>query len=124
MGVYALYDWCFGSDDQWLYETPADEAVHSHDHGLYLPGSTDWRKQDLQARINEAHVLGTPAEGLDVGAKEDFAQRLEALPKGALRNVLLAVPPSWPVGEPDLEGLGHFLEARAPLVASRVRSLS
>lgn len=124
VGVYAIYDWCFGADDQWLYETPADEKVHSHDHGMYLPGSTDWRAQDLQARIQETHVLAAPAVGLDVGAKEDFAQRLESVPRHTLHAALLTVPASWPVADSDLEGLGHFLEARAPLVANRVRSLS
>ncbi len=124
VGIYAIYDWCFGGDDQWLYETPADEAVYSHDHGMYLPGSTDWRAQDLQARIKEAHVLATPAGGLDVGAKEDFAQRLEVLARDTLHAILMEVPASWPVADSELEGLGHFLELRAPLVGSRVRSLS
>ena len=32
-GIFALYDWCWGGDDQWLYSESADRAVFSHDHG-------------------------------------------------------------------------------------------
>jgi hypothetical protein len=38
--------------------------------------------------------------------------------------VLNRVPPSWPVTDADLEGLGWFLESRASAVAGRIESLS
>jgi hypothetical protein len=37
VGIYALYDWCGGSDPQWL-RAGAEEEYHSHDHGHYFPG--------------------------------------------------------------------------------------
>lgn len=117
VGVYALYDWCWGGDDQWLYETPADEAVHSHDHGLYFPGGPDWRAQDLSSLIGEPHQLGTPTTGLDAGTKEDFALRLDAVNQNALLPILRAVPTSWPVTDENLEALGEFLDLEGPRVS-------
>jgi hypothetical protein len=121
VGIYALYDWCLGGDDQWLYETPAGEQIHSHDHGLYM--RTDWRAQDLSAQIAMTHTLGAPTDGLDPDAKEDLARNLEAVNAGTLESILMQVPPSWPVTDQQLESLGHFLETRAPQVAARVRAL-
>lgn len=37
VGVYALYDWCYGDDAQWLYDLDDDRSIYSHDHGLYFP---------------------------------------------------------------------------------------
>ena len=40
-GISALYDWCHGSDPQWLYQANDDHHVWSHDHGHYFPGGPD-----------------------------------------------------------------------------------
>jgi len=32
-GVLAIYDWCWGGDEQWLYSVSVDNQVFSHDHG-------------------------------------------------------------------------------------------
>ena len=40
-GYFALYDWLFGSDPQWLVKQPSDWMYFSHDHGHYLPGNTN-----------------------------------------------------------------------------------
>lgn len=37
VGLFALHDWCWGGDDQWLYSEVADRETFSHDHGWYLP---------------------------------------------------------------------------------------
>ncbi|HEY3747996.1 MAG TPA: HipA family kinase [Pseudonocardiaceae bacterium] len=34
-GIFALYDWCWGDDAQWLHCTTADMTTYSHDHGWY-----------------------------------------------------------------------------------------
>jgi hypothetical protein len=40
VGVYALYDWCWGADDQWLYQGGTRNTIFSHDHGSYLWGGS------------------------------------------------------------------------------------
>jgi hypothetical protein len=37
LGIYALYDWCFGDDAPWLYDRDDDHSIYSFDHGLYFP---------------------------------------------------------------------------------------
>lgn len=67
VGVFALYDWCWGGDDQWLYAEPTDRQLFSHDHGWYLPetGAT-WDIASLNAHVDEAHPPRWSADGLDL----------------------------------------------------------
>ncbi|MFC0866262.1 HipA family kinase [Sphaerimonospora cavernae] len=65
-GVYALYDWCYGDDPQWLYDRDQDRSIYSHDHGLYLPphhGTLD--VEILKQCADEPNPLPDAADGLD-----------------------------------------------------------
>lgn len=123
-GVLALYDWCWGGDDQWLYCETDERKLYSHDHGWYLPEvGPDWDEASLEARVDEPHPAAYPPEDLDAGALSDSADRLDAVSRAELVALLGAVPASWPVPDPDLDALGFFLERRAPAVAGRLRAL-
>ncbi|MFC4535067.1 hypothetical protein [Sphaerisporangium dianthi] len=124
VGVYALYDWCWGSDAQWLHDVDNDQSIYSHDHGLYLPpndGRID--SKFLQLSADEPNELPDSPAGLDGEAVEEVAEALEKIDRDALVNILCAVPASWPVTDEALATLGWFLEYRAPAVASRLRAL-
>ncbi len=124
-GVFALYDWCWGADDQWLYDEGDERKVYSHDHGWYLPAEgPTWDEQTLLARIDESHLPAYPTGGLDAGELIELARRLEALVTEDLVGVLKGVPSSWPVDDEDLEALGFFLLRRAPAVAARLRGIT
>lgn len=122
-GVYALYDWCYGSDQQWLYDIDDDRRLYSHDHGLYLPWGWWIDGSALAAAVDDPHPLPDPATGLSRTAGEEVAARLEALTRLEVAGVLNQVPAAWPVTDEVLETLGWFLERRAPGVAARLRSL-
>lgn len=123
VGIYALYDWCYGSDQQWLYDLDQDLSIYSHDHGLYLPPNTGcWTQADLEQSCDDRRELPDARDGLDPEAVEDTASALEKIDGEALANLLRGVPASWPVTDNDLEALGWFLEHRAPAVASRIRA--
>lgn len=124
-GVYALFDWCVGSDNQWLYDLDNDRAIYSHDHGLYLPppGRAIIDAASLQAQVDVPNQLPDPADGLLPGAVEDVAQALERVTRADLAAVLNSVPAAWPVTDADLEALGWFLERRCTPVAERLRRL-
>ncbi len=124
VGLYALYDWCWGSDEQYLHATTDDWRIYSHDHGWYLPESgPDWTESTLASRVADPHPLLLAPSGLDQAAVEDVAQNLESLGREALREVLRGVPVAWGVPDSDLEALGWFLETRAQPVAARLRAL-
>lgn len=126
VGVYALCDWCFSADEQWLYDLDDDQALYSHDHGLYFPptGQGQWTRADLVAQADTPHQWRDPRKDLSAAACHTVADALEHIQRDALANVLRSIPASWPVSDADLEALGWFLEHRAPAVASRVRALA
>jgi hypothetical protein len=123
-GVYALYDWCWGADDQWLYSEIEDRQVYSHDHGWYLPESGPaWNEATLTAHVGEAHRAVWPSEGVDDSELARLATRLRGVSRVELVELVRRIPASWPVGDADLEALGWFLESRAPEVAARLETL-
>ncbi|WP_433803394.1 hypothetical protein [Actinomycetospora sp. CA-084318] len=124
-GVYALYDWCWGDDDQWLYDWSDGYRLHSHDHAFFLPGpGADWTIEDLERCADQPHQLSADPVGLDVDAVRGYANRLNALTADEIRGMLRTVPTGWPVDQQELEALGWFLERRAPQVARRMAELA
>ena len=123
VGVFAMYDWCWGSDPQWLFETPADERLHSHDHGHYFPAGPAWSAATVQPEVGNPHPLGQDAAGLDRAAIDQMADRIAHIDGSGIVAVLATVPRSWPVSDDDLAALGQFLEDRVDGVATRLRRL-
>ncbi len=123
-GIYALYDWCWGRDEQWLHSTTNDMTIYSHDHGWYLPPSgPKWDTQLLRDYVDLPHPLPQSSAGLHYPAVEAVARELEKIDKSLLAAMLRRVPGAWPVSDAELETLGWFLERRAPAVAARMRAL-
>ena len=123
-GVYAVYDWCWGGDDQWLYAEAEDRQLYSHDHGWYLPETgPSWDEASLSVHVDEAHQAMWPSNELDGDELTRLAGRLRSLTRDDLVVLVRRVPASWPVGDTDLETLGWFLERRASAVADRLESM-
>lgn len=124
-GVFALYDWCWGGDDQWLYCEAQDRKLYSHDHGWYLPETgPDWSEEALLAHVDDAHLPDYSTPGLDSTELGELTDRLNAPLRKRLVGMLMTVPTSWPVADSDLEALGFFLERRAPAVAQRLNAMT
>ncbi|HWO69682.1 MAG TPA: hypothetical protein VNP94_02865 [Actinomycetota bacterium] len=119
--IVALYDWCWGADDQWLYCQTDDQKVYSHDHGHYLPKGPSWTIEDLQAVVDQPHLPNLTTR-LDPEALRDAAAKIGAVTRSAIRSILCSVPASWAVSDQELEALGWFLERRAGEVGRRLRS--
>jgi hypothetical protein len=124
-GAYALVDWCFGSDLQWLLDAGDDWRLYSHDHGWYFPPSgADWSAEQLRATADHSQVIPGSTTGLDKAHLEQLAQNLLNITRPSLAKILIEVPASWSaVTDSDLECLGWYLEYRAPQVATRLRAL-
>lgn len=123
-GVFALYDWCWGGDDQWLYAELDDRKLFSHDHGWYFPDSgNNWSVATLEAQADEPHPPRWPSGHLDGRELERLAAVLRLLPQEKLVEALMDIPETWPVSDAELEALGCFLEYRAPRVADRLDAL-
>ena len=126
VGVYALFDWCAGSDEQWLYDLDNDHTIYSHDHGWYLPPmhTGHWTRDALIADVDTPHPYSESPANLSSAAIDEVASALEAVTRADLVSVLRQVPLSWPVTTGDLEALGWYLETRATGVAARLRALA
>lgn len=123
-GVFALHDWCYGSDQQWLHSTTNNMTIYSHDHGWYLPPTgPNWTSQDLIAAADTPNPLSQDSAGVDPGAFATAAEALESIARTDLVDMLTQVPTDWPVTDEELETLGWFLEYRAPIVAERIKAL-
>ena len=129
-GLFALHDWCWGRDSQWLFAMSDERKTYSHDHGNFFPGGPDWptRTESLVASVDEPHrlqdeVARSDPGGLDRAAVREVADALDAVTADDLVRVLSGIPPEWPVRDSELELLGFFLERRAPQVAERMRAM-
>ena len=120
-----IYDWFMGCDQQWLQDLNDDMATYSHDHGLYLPpiNQGHWTEQALQSEVDRPWQLADSTVGLSPGAISQVADALRDVSRDDLRQLLNGVPASWPVTTEQLEGVGWFLERRAPAVAGRIEQL-
>lgn len=119
-GLFALHDWLAGDDAQWLYDTAADNAYFSHDHGFYLTGP-DWTEISLGQQIGADFSLTVDPAGLDPGELTRLAERLEALNKDEIEAEISSLPAGWPVGEGELQAVADFADARRGSVAQRLR---
>lgn len=124
VGVFAVYDWCWGGDEQWLYAVSEDRKLYSHDHGWYLPetGAT-WDVGALVTHVSVPHMAEWSPSGLDSAVIAACADRLRTLTHDELVGALSGIPKSWPVSDLELERVGWFLESRAPAVAARLESM-
>lgn len=123
-GYFALYDWCWGDDMQWLYDLNEDRKTYSHDHGHFLPGGPQWSVESLKENVDVSREIDPLATGLDDEELVRIADLLDNLHRDFLLDVLQAVPSVWPIDSRDLEVIGWFLEKRSSGVAGRLRVLA
>ncbi|WP_420619465.1 HipA family kinase [Candidatus Poriferisocius sp.] len=123
-GVFALYDWCWGGDDQWLYSASDDKKLFSHDHGFYLPEGPRWTEHSLVERVDDPRRLTSSVDGLDASELSQLSARLRQLEADALADALRTIPRGWPVTDEELEAVGWFLQRRAAPVADRLDGYS
>ena len=120
-GVFALFDWCWGDDQQWLTVETDDHRIYSHDHGFYLPpGGAAWTVEALRGNVDTPHPLAQPHDGLDLEELRRLSEALTALGVADLAAVLSSVPAYWSVTDQELDELGRYLHTRAPQVAGRI----
>lgn len=119
--ILAMWDLCWGRDEQWLTDGTADERYYSHDHGLFLdPSAGVWGTAEFEALAVEPRPLPDDWKDIDNATAAAVSNDLRRLTMGTITEVLRCVPKSWPVSDEQLESIGYFLQVRAPAVAQRV----
>jgi hypothetical protein len=120
-GFFALYDWLYGDDAQWLVRVPADWMFFSHDHGYYLPGSPDWTIESLQSVGDAERALEQDRSNLDPLEMLRMASQLEGLTEEDIGQALDDLPQEW-ISDDELEEVVRFARRRGVAVASRLRT--
>lgn len=121
--ILALYDWCWGSDPQWLVTDSSEYEYFSHDHGWYLPPPGPvWNCDEILRTVDTANEFPDEGGGLDAITVSETADKLERVTGKDLVDKLSEIPSDWPVTDEELECVGFFLERRAPHVADRLRA--
>lgn len=135
-GVLALMDWCWGADDQWLYDSDDDEKTYSHDHGYFLPYGPRWKhkRSEMETLVDQPSdsfqtlVANSHATDVSEVALLAYADNLDQLTAEQIADILCVIPTHWPPDDPvnddDLEFLGYFLQRRASMTANRLRALA
>jgi hypothetical protein len=125
VGVLALYDLCWGSDEQWLNAVNDEWRVYSHDHGWYFPPGRPpyWTESDLLNAIDDDHTFEPQAKDLAVDEIGRICERLRSISRDEIKDALMLIPKSWPVTDEELAVVGYFVERRMPDVADRLEKL-
>ncbi len=127
-GLYALYDWCWGDDPQFLVCRSEDCTMYSHDHGWYLGPGGRWDERVLMRNIKMSHqwnswVSRHLAEAIDPAEARRLVGCLRGIDGPRLTEVITVIPKSWAVTDQELGTLGYFLAERARDVATRLARL-
>lgn len=125
VGIYALIDLARGADFQYLYDSQNNNAIVSHDHGLYACCTGTMEVAAMIANVAvPVPPPGGDTLGLDAAEVIRVADRLGALAQSEIGDILNLVPSTWPVSDDQLGTLGWFLHQRAGGVASRLRAMT
>lgn len=121
-GLYAVCDWLYCGDLQWLRATDEDNAYYSHDHGFFLTGP-DWTLESLAACGAGQGPITLDPDQLDPAEIYRLGDALENLSRAEIENAISGLPDSWPVSDEELAAVAQFADLRKAAVASRLRSL-
>lgn len=121
-GLYALSDWLYCGDLQWLRATDQENAYFSHDHGFFLTGP-EWTRESLAAcGVEPGPITLDPAQ-LDPGEINRLGGALEGLSSADIEAAISGLPTSWPVSDEELAAVAQFADLRKAAAAARLRSL-
>ena len=120
----ALWEWCVGEDEQFIYDSAASMTVWSIDHGLWIGGGGQW----------DTSIFATPhafnprwngsVRSLSRSAFLTTADRLDSFSLADAQGIAQAVPLEWGFTTTELDTVADWLFARASRVAARLRVLS
>ncbi|WOC59866.1 HipA family kinase [Paenarthrobacter sp. AT5] len=122
----ALWELCYGEDEQWLYDRQSDEQVWSYDHGYWITGGEPepLTVKDLEVTVKSWEPWKGPLKGMDPAAFVDMLERIEALTVTDLIDVVASVPLAWGVPDELLESLAWWFYMRRTHAMARMRQLA
>lgn len=122
----ALWELCYGEDEQWLYDRENEEQVWSFDHGYWITGGEPepLTPLDLEVTLTKWKPWEGSVRGMDPVAFLEVAARIEALTVADFIDVVASVPVAWGVSDDLLESLAWWLHGRRMHVVGRMRAFA
>lgn len=120
----ALWEWCLGEDEQFIYDSAKSMTVWSIDHGLWIGGGGQWDMSFFTAPPVPTPRWPGPVKDLSRSAFLAAADRLDSFTLSDAQGIAQAVPLEWGFTTTELATVADWLFARAALVAARLRVLS
>lgn len=120
----ALWDWCMGHDEQWLFDMSTEGSLWSFDHGWWLGGGPSWDAESLERLAHRSYRWEHGVRGSDAKQYEAVADRLEAVSVDQVLSVVAGIPDDWGVDDSALESVAWVLWVRRDGVARRLRDLA
>lgn len=122
----ALWELCFGEDEQWLYDRDNEDQVWSFDHGYWITGGEPepLTARDLEITLRAWKPWEGSVRGMDPSAFLEVADRIESLAVTDFIDAIASVPVAWGVSDELLESLAWWLHHRRIHAAERMRTLA
>lgn len=117
----ALWDWCLGGDEQWLYAHDSDKSMWSFDHNMWIHDAADWSAETCNGTAIMEWAWRGKWEDIDSQELVNVADRLDEVKRSALVEACYAIPQEWGVSQADLDSLVDMLFERKSGVAARLR---
>lgn len=122
----ALWELCYGEDEQWLYDRDNDEQVWSFDHGYWITGGEPepLTIESLEITLSGWKPWDGSVRGMDPEAFLEVGTLLEGLTVSDFIDAVASVPVTWGIPNDLLESLAWWLYYRRTHVAQRMRTLA
>ncbi len=117
----ALWDWCFGSDEQWLYEHEADKSMWSFDHNMWFLDSGNWGAEQCNGGTTGEWLWRGEWKGIDSDEILRVADLISKIARSQIQAACYSIPAEWGVPLNDLDALTEMLLQRRVGVADRLR---
>lgn len=120
----ALWEWCFGDDEQWLYVQSEDHQLWTFDHGMWLGGGGEWTIDSLKNTYDVSAGWDGNVRGMDAGTFLAMADKIESCTVADLLSVVATVPLDWGFTDNELIDVAYWLDRRRNHVATNLRKHS
>lgn len=120
-GYVALWEWCLGEDNQFLYRLEDSHSLTAFDYGLWL-GMESYLDEDFYSHTpGPEYRWSENVRGMSPGAFIERADKLDSLKPLNVLQIVSQVPVAWGFSDTLLIAIARWLYSRRSMVATSLR---
>ncbi|WP_136090305.1 HipA family kinase [Auritidibacter ignavus] len=120
----ALWEWCDGNDEQFLYQTLSEHSLVSFDFGMWLGIEAQWSVSSYTSKPPPHSRWPGSVKGMSTRSFIDAANLVGNLTQKQALQIVSAVPVEWGFTDRDLIEVARFLMDRATRVKASLQAHS